>query len=88
MPVSIRLDKESEDILKKAATGLHTTKSAAIRDAIKNYYLKILEEQQKTPWEIYESIHTYGGSGHGKRVLEGKKILKASLSKKRKKWSL
>lgn len=87
MPVSIRLDKESEVILEKAANSLHTTKSEAIRNAIKNYYLKIIEERQKTPWEIYESIHTYGGSGHGKRVIKSKEILKTALSKKRKKWS-
>ncbi len=86
MPVSIRLDKESENILQKVAEGLQTTKSDAIRNAIKNYYSKILESKQKTPWEIYQLIHIRGGSGHGRRIHDGKEILKKSLNMKRKKW--
>jgi len=49
MPISIRLDRESEDILQKVASSLHTTRSNAIRNAVKNYYTNILEEKQKTP---------------------------------------
>jgi hypothetical protein len=88
MPASIRLDKESEDILQKASESLKTTKSEVIRMAIKDYCHKLLKEKQKTPWEIYQSIHTAGGSGHGKRVERGKELLKRYLEAKRKKWSL
>ncbi len=86
MPVSIRLDKESENILQKVADGLQTTKSDAIRNAIKNYYSKILESKQKTPWEIYQMIHASGGSGHKRRIRDSREILKRSLKKKKKKW--
>lgn len=87
MPISIRLDRESEDILQKVVNSLHTTRSTAIRNAVKNYYTNILEEKQKTPWEIYQAIHMPGGSGHGKRVQKGKESLKEYLNSKRKKWS-
>lgn len=87
MPVSIRLDRESEEMLRKMADSLHVTKSDAVRSAIRNYYGKLLEEKKKTPWEIYQAVHAPGGSGHGQRVLRSKEILKGLLEVRRKKWS-
>ncbi len=87
MPASIRLDKEIEDILQKTAESVNTTKSEIIRKAIRDYCLRLLREKQRTPWEIYRSIHMPGGSGHGKRVQNSEKILKEHLNIKRKKWS-
>jgi hypothetical protein len=88
MPVSIRLDKESEEMLRKMADSLHMTKSDAVRNAIKDYGAKILEEKKKTPWVIYQTIHSPGGSGHGKRIHESKETLRKIMQIKRKKWSL
>ena len=41
--------------------------------------MKIIEEKKRTPWDIYQSIHRPGGSGHGKRVLMSKEILKKKI---------
>lgn len=87
MPASTRFDKETEDVLTRAAGVLGVTKSEVVRDSVREYCTKIIKEKKKTPWEIYEPIHTAGGSGHGKRISMQKEILKTNLKAKRKKWS-
>ena len=88
MPSSTRLDKETEDLLKKAAEYAGVTKSELVRESIREYCAKIVEQKRRTPWEIYQSIQKSGGSGHGNRINNSKAILKAHLEEKRKKWSL
>ncbi len=88
MPTSTRLDKETENALNKAADYLHMTKSDIVRQSVKDFCLRVIEEKRRTPWEVYEAVHTSGGSGHGKRVLMSKETLKRQLEAKRKKWSL
>jgi len=88
MPSSTRLDKETEALLKKAAECAGVTKSELVRESIREYCAKIVEQKQRTPWEIYQAIHKSGGSGHGQRVAKGKEILKEKFEGMRKKWSL
>lgn len=88
MPSSTRLDKETEALLKKAAECSGVTKSHLVRESIREYCARIVEEKKRTPWEIYQSLQPIGGSGHGSRVKNGKKIMTANLEEKRKKWSL
>ncbi|MEW6584600.1 MAG: hypothetical protein AB1442_03205 [Nitrospirota bacterium] len=88
MPTSTRFDKETEEILKRAATVLGITKSEIVRNSVREYCLKIIEEKEKTPWEIYRTIHAPGGSGHGKRVSMQRELFKEKLEAKRGKWSL
>lgn len=88
MPSSTRLDKETEDVLKKASEYLGTTKSQIVRESIKEYCMKIVEDRKKSPWDIYQAVCKPGGSGHGKRILMGREILRKKLTEKRKKWSL
>ncbi len=87
MPSSARLDKETEGLLKKAAEHTGVTKSHLVRESIREYCAKIVEEQKRTPWEIYESIHAEGGSGHGKRVAKSRDILKKKFEAMRRTWS-
>jgi len=87
MPSSTRLDKETEALLKKAAEYKGVTKSEMVRESIREYCAKIVEQKQRTPWEIYQSIHKAGGSGHGQRVARSKEILKEKFEEMRKKWS-
>ena len=88
MPSSARLDKETEALLKKAAECSGETKSHLVRESIREYCARIVAEKKRTPWEIYQSLQQIGGSGHGCRVKNGKKIMAANLEEKRKKWSL
>ena len=88
MPSSTRLDKETEALLKKAAEYSGETKSHLVRESIREYCARIVEEQKRTPWEIYQVVHkAKEGSGHGKRIKNAKEILKARLEEKRGKWS-
>lgn len=89
MPSSTRLDKETEALLRKAAEYSGETKSHLVRESIRAYCTRIVEEKKRTPWEIYLSVRKSDkGSGHGRRVKDGKKIITAILEEKRKKWSL
>jgi Arc/MetJ-type ribon-helix-helix transcriptional regulator len=88
VPSSTRLDKETEELLRKAAEYSGVTKSELVRESIRQYCARIVEQKQKTPWEIYQSIQKSEGSGHGSRIKNAKAILKAHLEEKRKKWSL
>ena len=72
MPSSTRFDKETEAVLQKAAATLGVTRSQIVRESVKEYCVKILKQRKKSPWEIYESIHKPGVSGHGRRVLESR----------------
>jgi hypothetical protein len=86
MPSSARLDKETEALLKKAAEYAGVSKSEVVRESIREYCAKIVEARKRTPWEIYESIHEPGGSGHRKRVANSKIILKKKFEAMRKSW--
>lgn len=74
MPSSTRLDKETEVALQKAATTLGVTKSQIVRESIREYCNNIMKQKEISPWEIYQSIHKPGGSGHGKRVRNSREI--------------
>lgn len=87
MPSSARLDKETEDLLKKAAEYTGVSKSQLVRESIREYCTKVVEEKKRTPWEIYQSLQPTEGSGHGKRVAKSKDILRKKFEGMRKKWS-
>lgn len=89
MPSSARLDNETAELLEKAAEVMRTTKSQVVRESLREYCAAVIEKKIKTPWEIYRSVHKASqGSGHGKRVSTGKKILKIKFEENRRKWSL
>lgn len=90
MPSSTHLDDATEAVLQKAARLLGLTKSQIVRESIRSYCEKVIHENEKrTPWKIYQSIHkAEDGSEHGMRIQNAKEILKNNLDLKRKKWSL
>lgn len=87
MPSSARLDKETEALLRKAAEYTGATKSELVRESIREYCAKVVEEKKRTPWEVYQSLQPIEGSGHGKRIAKSKDILKKKFEGMRKKWS-
>lgn len=87
MPSSTRLDKQTLEVLEKAAELLGITKSQVVRESVREYCTKVISKKKKTPWQIYQAVCSGEGSGHGKRVEMGKKILKHKFEKDRKKWS-
>lgn len=82
MPVSVRLDKETEDMLEKAARVLSKPRSKVMKESIREYCLKILEQKEKTPYELSKDLIGREGSGRGDLSVRGKEIFREMLRKK------
>lgn len=82
MPISVRLDKETEDLLEKTSRILMTTKSEVVKKSIKQYYAPITRKKQNLSNLIKELIKDCHGSGRGDLSIRHKEILKEMLRKK------
>lgn len=82
MPVSVRLDSETEELLKKAARATSKPRSRVMKESIKAYCLKILEQAEKTPYELSKDLIGKEGSGRGDLSMKGKEIFREMLRKK------
>ena len=49
MPVSVRLDEETEALLNKTAKTLRTTKSKILKASVQDFCKKTLDEKEKSP---------------------------------------
>jgi hypothetical protein len=85
--ITARLDSQAEKALSKAAELLGLTKSDVVRESVKEYCGKVIEQGRKTPWQVYQAIHKPGGSGHRKRLVQQREIIRKHLEKRRKQWS-
>ena len=51
MPISVRLDDETEALLNKTAKALDTTKSEILKASVQDYCKKTLREKMKKPYD-------------------------------------
>jgi len=82
MPVSVRLDKETEELLEKAARIMSKPRSKVMKESIRNYCLKIVEREKKTPYELSKDLIGREGSGRSDLSVRGEEILREMLRKK------
>jgi predicted transcriptional regulator len=82
MPVSVRLDKETEELLEKAARIMSKPRSRVMKESIRNFCLKIVEQEKKTPYELSKDLIGKEGSGRGDLSSRGEEILREMLRKK------
>lgn len=83
MPVSVRLDKETEALLEKAARMTRTSKSAVLKESIREYCAPLVQKEVKNLSEIVEElIKGSPGSGRGDLSVRGEEILREMLRKK------
>jgi predicted transcriptional regulator len=83
MTASVRLDKETKELLEKAAKLSRTSKSAVVKRSIKEYCMPLVKEKQKNPSDIIkELIKDRPGSGRGDLSVRGEEILSEMLRKK------
>ncbi|MGQ9570523.1 MAG: ribbon-helix-helix protein, CopG family [Thermodesulfovibrionales bacterium] len=83
MPVSVRLDKETEELLEKASKLLGKPKSEVIKRSIKQYCKPIVEERKQNLSDIIkELIRDRPGSGRGDLSIRHEEILREMLRKK------
>ena len=85
--ITARLDSLADEALSKAAELLGLTKSDVVRESVKEYCGKVIKQGQKTPWQVYQAIDKPGGSGHRKRLVKQREIIRKHLEKRRKQWS-
>ena len=52
MPVSVRLDEETEALLNKTAKTLRTTKSKILKASVQEFCNKTLQEKRKRPYDL------------------------------------
>ena len=82
MTISVRLDKETESILERAAKALQTTKSKVIKLSLKDYCSRLLEENAKYPFKLVEDLLGREGSGRGDLSIRGEEILREAFRRK------
>ena len=83
MPVSVRLDKETEELLEKAAKIMSKSRSRVMKESIKAFCLKIVEQEKKSPYEQSKDLIGKEGSGRGDLSVRGEEILREMFRKKR-----
>ena len=83
MPVSARLDEETNLILEKAAKVLRTTKTEVLKRSIREFCDKILDEKGKKPYELIRDLVGEEGSGRGDLSVRGEEILRERFGGKR-----
>jgi predicted transcriptional regulator len=82
MPVSVRLDKETEELLDKASRLLRTSKSEVIKRSIKQYCKPMIEEKKQNLSDIIKDlIKDCPGSGRGDLSIRHEEILREMLKK-------
>jgi len=89
MPISVRLDKETEELLGKAAMILQTTKSNLIKKSIEQYCKPIVEKKGINHSEIIKRlIKDCPGSGRGDLSIRHREIIYEMLMEKRRQGRL
>jgi predicted transcriptional regulator len=82
MPVSVRLDKETEELLERAARIMSKPRSKVMKESIRDFCLRIVEQEKKTPYELSKDLIGKEGSGRGDLSVRGEEILREMLRKK------
>jgi hypothetical protein len=82
MPLSVRLDKETESLLEKTASVLKTSKAEVIKQSLSDYCARVLSERRKQPYEVIKDLIEKGGSGRGDLSVKGEEILRERFRRK------
>lgn len=89
MAISVRLDKDTEELLGKASRMLQTTKSDLVKKSIKQYCAPILEKKGINHSEIIKQlIKDCPGSNRGDLSIRHREIIYEMLLEKRRQGRL
>ncbi len=83
MSLSVRLDRETEAALDKVAKSLGKSKSAVIKESIRDFCAKTLEERRKRPFGLLKDLVGSEASGKGDLSIRGEEILRVRLGRGR-----
>jgi hypothetical protein len=82
MPVSVRLDEETEALLNKTAKALRTTKSRVLKASIQDFCKKTLDERRRKPYDLISDLIGKEYSGDGNLAINAEEILRKRFSEK------
>ena len=82
MPISVRLDEETEALLNKTAKTLRTTKSSILKASIQDFCKKTLQEKRKKPYDLISDLIGNEYSGDGSLAINAEEILRKRLVRK------
>jgi hypothetical protein len=82
LPLSIRLDKETESLLKETASALRTSKARVIKESLSDYCTRVLVKRRSRPYDLIRDLIGREGSGRGDLSIRGEKILRDKLRRK------
>ena len=80
MPISVRLDEETEALLNKTAKTLRTTKSSILKASIQDFCKKTLQEKRKKPYDLIFDLIGNEYSGDGNLAINAEEILRKRFS--------
>ncbi len=83
MPVSVRLDEETEELLEETSRILKAKKSVVIKESIKEYCTPLVKGKRQSPYELVQDlIEKCPGSGRGDLAARAEEILRERFGKK------
>jgi len=82
MPISVRLDEETEALLNKTAKTLRTTKSSILKASIQDFCKKTLQEKRKKPYDLISDLIGKEYSGDGNLAINAEEILRKRFRRK------
>ena len=83
MPISVRLDHETEALLNKTAKALDTTKSEILKASIHDFCKKTLEGKRKRPYDLISDLIGQESSGKGDLAINSEEILRNAFKRKK-----
>jgi len=83
MLISVRLDKQTEALLKETIKVLRTSKADVIRRSLSDYCSHVLTEKKKRPYELIKDLLGKVGSGRGDLSIRSEEILREEFRRKR-----
>ena len=81
MPISVRLDDETEALLNKTAKALDTTKSEILKASIHDFCRKTLHEKMKKPYDLISDLIGNEFSGKGDLAINSEEILRKAFKR-------
>jgi len=82
MPLSVRLDKKTESLLKQTASVLNTSKAEVIKQSLSDYCGRVLAERRKRPYDLLKDLLGKEGSGRADLSTRGEEILRERFRRK------
>ena len=81
MPISVRLDDETEALLNKTAKALDTTKSEILKASAHDFCKKTLRQKRKKPYDLISDLIGKEFSGEGDLAINSEEILRKAFKR-------